>query len=170
MQLQLDHYNGRRVESVESTGEDAWDWGVIFEGGAVVKNKDKRRTALPTAIVGQALAKVEYNEDDTQMIFGNAVNDQFVESVRVVLTPTQYTIADPANPVASEEETYPQALASEPTPTPQQEEMMNPEEEIAAEETPQEEIPLPEFPVPPTPEHEPVEEEAEEEETADEED
>lgn len=162
MQLQLDHYNGRRVESVESTGEDGWNWGVIFEGGAVVKNKDKRRTALPTAIVGQALAKVEFNEYDTQMIFGNAVNDQFVESARVVLTPTQYTIADPASPVANEEETYPQALSSEPEPTPQQEEMMNPEEEIASEELPQEEIPLPEFPVPPTPDpEEPVEDEEE---------
>jgi hypothetical protein len=84
----LDHYNGMEVTSVDEYGSEPFEWALIFEGGATLKNTDGRRTSKPN-VAGQRLSTVIFSELDTRLVFGFGANQQ-----EVVLTPTQYTLAD----------------------------------------------------------------------------
>lgn len=66
--MKIDYMHGRRVEDVTHKGPD-WHWEIHLEGGAIIRNQDQRRTALPD-VIGTALLASEI--DDT----GN-VNLQF---------------------------------------------------------------------------------------------
>lgn len=105
----LDHFIGRQATDVLSRS-DAWDWSIQLEGGILVSNKDKRRTAIPE-VKGKVLNFVALSETDTRMQFGhvtlNEAGDPVVaEETWVELSPTLYTIGGMEGQT---EEYYPQA-------------------------------------------------------------
>jgi hypothetical protein len=87
----LDHYIGRKVESVS-------DDSFTLEGGIVVCNKDDGREFSGDDILGKVLLFVALSEMETRLQFGQSVlkPDNVVSIVGeswIELTPTKYTIA-----------------------------------------------------------------------------
>lgn len=109
VKLSLDHYMGRSFDEI-IWGEGASDWAIKLEGGVLIRNKDNRRTLFPTDLAGKSLMLVTYSELDTVLHFRMGENGPVSE---VTLTPTQYTLADPAQ--YGETEIYPQVTDPEET-------------------------------------------------------
>lgn len=104
--VSLDYYNGQSFDEI-STGDEPWQWAVRLKGGAIIKNWDERRTAIPEIPEGMGLLLTVYDTDQTQLVFGTVdpVSLEISNEHRVVLTPTQYSITDP---VYATEEVFPQ--------------------------------------------------------------
>ena len=82
----VDHFIGQAVEKIVSYGDEDFEWAVKMEGGALFKNHDGRRTALPDeSFAGQTLSASIFNEVDTRLVFGNGEE--------ITFTPTLYSIA-----------------------------------------------------------------------------
>jgi hypothetical protein len=45
--MKIDYLHGQRVEAVKQQGPN-WHWEIYLEGGAIIRNKDQRRTAAPS--------------------------------------------------------------------------------------------------------------------------
>lgn len=94
---QLDHYYGRGVEGVEvvEDGEES-GWSIILSGNVRISNHDEQLVP-PDELGGLSFLNGIFSELDTRLVFGisgpNANPDRNVE---VRLTPTKYSINDPA--------------------------------------------------------------------------
>jgi len=88
----IEHFVGRPFKEI-SQGEDKWDWGIVLEGDAVIRNKNKKRTKAPSAeeLEGKVLANVILSEMDTRLMF----TDEGGAREEIVLTPTDYTVGTP---------------------------------------------------------------------------
>lgn len=100
----LDYYNGQTVTGIEMYGEEDFEWAIRLSGGALVKNWDRRRTAIPEGLEGIGVLATTYEVDATTMKFGvvDPATFQITKAVDVVLTPTQYSITDPVYAVQEE--------------------------------------------------------------------
>lgn len=107
----LDYYHGQVLTEIVEGDED-WQWALRFDGGAIVKNWDKRRTAVPEIPVGSGFLMSIFEIDSTQIVLGSVdpATQTVMETGRVTLTPTQYSITDPVHAV---EEEFPQAQLGE---------------------------------------------------------
>lgn len=92
--VSLDYFIGRTVTSVANIGED-WEWAITLAGNCVIRNQDKRRTAMPEIPEESHLMLVTFGELDTELHFGISNERQNEVLATVTLTPTKYTIADP---------------------------------------------------------------------------
>lgn len=128
----LDHYYGRGVEGVEEIEDGATDeneWAIILSGDVRITNYDE--TLVPPELGGLTFLMAVFSELDTRLTFGvagpNANPDLNVE---VRLTPTLYSIIDPA---IAGGEVYPQRPPEMPVEAPED----SPEavEEVEGEDT-----------------------------------
>lgn len=99
----LSYYVGRRFEKIDQ-GEEGWNWTVVLEGDARVRNTDEARSWTQENLEGTIFLRPIFSELDTRMQFGMGEN----VTAEIVLTPTKYTVADPTY-ASGEEEIYPQA-------------------------------------------------------------
>lgn len=104
----LSYFTGRTFEDL-TQGSEPWDWGIVLNGGGVIRNKDGQREAPDVAeltnLRGLTLLRTIFSELETRLQFGQG------EEVKeeIVLTPALYTVADPV--YAPEGEIYPQVAA-----------------------------------------------------------
>lgn len=63
MKAQIDYFHQYPVNKVRQYGNQPWQWEILMEGGGVIKNHDKRRTAAPN-VEGTVLVKTEVSEPD----------------------------------------------------------------------------------------------------------
>ena len=102
----VDYYHGQSLDEI-ALGDEDWQWALVLNGGAVIKNWDKRRTDVPEIPKGTGLLTSILEADATTLVFGTVdpATLTVTESGRVVFTPTQYSISDP---VYAAEEEFPQ--------------------------------------------------------------
>jgi hypothetical protein len=107
----VDYYHGQSLEEIIE-GDEGWDWAIRLNGGALIKNQDKRRTAVPEIPLGLGLLMTTYDQEQTTLVFGNVdpVSGDVSQEYRIVFNPMQYTITDP---VYATEEIYPQRQSPE---------------------------------------------------------
>lgn len=92
----LDHYFGRPFEDVIQGTNNA-DWAIQLEGGVLIRNKDRRRTAAPTKgeLAGISLLSATFNPDETILHFGTSNREGVTVVKEISLEPTKYTLSDP---------------------------------------------------------------------------
>jgi hypothetical protein len=88
----LDHYVGYPIKAIDNYGTEEWEWSLVLENGVVIRNYDKRRTATPdVSLLGKPLETVMLSELETRI--------RIDKDNEIVLTPTKYSISDPASSV-----------------------------------------------------------------------
>lgn len=123
--MKLDYLHGRTVTGVIQSDTDDWDWALQLDGGAVVRNLDKRRTAAPSPeVVGMTFFDSSCDDEANAAVVKvgriTIVDGQptLAVIVEVDLTNTLYSIAAPGvdeeQPGATTEEADP--LPPDPSP------------------------------------------------------
>lgn len=98
----LHQYAVKNILNADGSG-----WGIEFENGAIVCNKDASIDVPPSELVGLALITTIFTATETTLRFGRVVNETRVDAeIMVTLNPQEYTIIDPR--FEGQDEHYPQ--------------------------------------------------------------
>lgn len=131
----LAYFIGRPFEELTFQKGKKGAWAIHLGDGAVISNKDAN-VARPDEdlLAGTSFIRPVFSELDTRLQFGVAD----AVSYEIILTPTKYTISDPA--FTNEDEIYPQAppeITTPPDPSdervaegPEEDEMSEQEREL----------------------------------------
>ena len=84
-------YIGKYVQTIirDDENPEPWKWGIRFDNGVEIRNKDRREVFVPQDIVGKQLKTITFSEGDTTLVFTGGL--------KWSLNPTQYAIHDPAH-------------------------------------------------------------------------
>lgn len=86
----LSLYVGLYVSAIDKKEDgEPWEWAIVLDDGTEIRNKSRRETFVPQGIIGARIATVSLGLVETTIHFSNGM--------KWYLTPTQYSIVDPAH-------------------------------------------------------------------------